>query len=389
MTGIRNETSQTDAPDRGHALGIIATGVVLAILYWARIVFITTIVAVIIALILEPFVAMLTRLRLPRSIASAVVCAVAVTVLYFVGVAVWNQMSAIVGDVPALRERLAETVGGVSARIQQTQASLGRILAPAKKPEVAAAPPPQMSDSRRKTKGVPGQIVLPLPPDMIPEVRIHEDRNVVSDYVYQQLPALYQYVLMASFVPLLVFFMLSWRDHLHRSFLRFFEGPARLTAARSVQGIAGMARAFVVGNFLIGVILAVVSSIAFAVLKLPYPLLIGVLSGFLSLVPYAGIVLAALPPILAAFAAASPSGLVLLALAITVGLHFAGMNVLYPVLVGGRVHLNPLIVTLSLMLWGFLWDAPGLLLAIPITAGLKAVCDNVAGLRKYGRFLGD
>jgi predicted PurR-regulated permease PerM len=41
------------------------------------------------------------------------------------------------------------------------------------------------------------------------------------------------------------------------------------------------------------------------------------------------------------------------------------------------------------MLWGFLWDAPGLLLAIPITAGLKAVCDNVAGLRKLGKFLGD
>ena len=33
--------------------------------------------------------------------------------------------------------------------------------------------------------------------------------------------------------------------------------------------------------------------------------------------------------------------------------------------------------------------AAGLLLAIPITAGIKAVCDNVAGLRAYGRFLGD
>jgi hypothetical protein len=36
-----------------------------------------------------------------------------------------------------------------------------------------------------------------------------------------------------------------------------------------------------------------------------------------------------------------------------------------------------------------LWDAGGLLLAIPITAGIKAVCDNVVGLRLYGRFLGD
>ena len=65
------------------------------------------------------------------------------------------------------------------------------------------------------------------------------------------------------------------------------------------------------------------------------------------------------------------------------------MNVLYPKLVGARVHLNPLIVTFALMFFGFLWDAAGLVLAIPITAGIKAVCDNVAALRPYGRFLGD
>ncbi len=77
------------------------------------------------------------------------------------------------------------------------------------------------------------------------------------------------------------------------------------------------------------------------------------------------------------------------AIALVVGLHLVAMNVLYPKLVGARVHLNPLVVTFSLMFWGFLWDAAGLLLAIPITAGMKAVCDNVAGLRKFGRFLGD
>ena len=70
-------------------------------------------------------------------------------------------------------------------------------------------------------------------------------------------------------------------------------------------------------------------------------------------------------------------------------LHLIALNVLYPKIVGSRVHLNPLVVTFSLMLWGFLWDAPGLLLAIPLTAGIKAVCDNVKGLRQFGKFLGD
>jgi predicted PurR-regulated permease PerM len=69
--------------------------------------------------------------------------------------------------------------------------------------------------------------------------------------------------------------------------------------------------------------------------------------------------------------------------------HLIALNVLYPKFVGSRVHLNPLAVTFSLMIWGFLWDAAGLLLAIPMTAAFKAVCDNVRGLRHIGKFLGD
>jgi predicted PurR-regulated permease PerM len=150
-----------------------------------------------------------------------------------------------------------------------------------------------------------------------------------------------------------------------------------------------MARAFVVGNFMIGILLATVSWAAFAIIHVPYPFLAGVLSGFLSLVPYAGMVLALLPPVLAAIAGGDTGTIILIALIIVLTLHLTAMNVLYPKIVGARVHLNPLVVTFSLMFWGFLWDAAGLLLAIPITAGIKAVCDNVAGLRSFGRFLGD
>ncbi len=376
-----------NAPSSGWALSIIAGGVVIAILYWARIVFITAILAVIIALILEPFVSLLTRLRLPRSLASLIVCVIAVLVLYFAALITWNQVFTIAGDVPALKQNLVSAIESVSERIQKMEDTAARVLSPRRK-DVGTAPAPPAANNKKSRKTQPLPIPLPDPPTLIPEVRIHED-NPISTLIYAQLGTLYEYALMASFVPLLVFFMLSWRDHIYRSFLRFFDGPSRLTAARSVQGIAGMARAFVVGNFLIGVLLAALSTSLFAVIRLPYPFLIGPLSGFLSLIPYAGIVLSLLPPFLAALATGAPSSVLVFSLIFAVAMHLLAMNVLYPVLVGARVHLNPLIVTFSLMFWAFLWDAAGLLLAIPLTAGLKAVCDNVAGLRKYGRFLGD
>jgi len=65
------------------------------------------------------------------------------------------------------------------------------------------------------------------------------------------------------------------------------------------------------------------------------------------------------------------------------------LNLLYPKVVGSRVHLNPLVVTVALMGWATLWGAAGLMLAIPITAAIKAVCDNVESLQAYGKLLGD
>jgi predicted PurR-regulated permease PerM len=219
-------------------------------------------------------------------------------------------------------------------------------------------------------------------------VRIHDESTPIGDYLSSRLSAVYQVLLMLSFVPFLVYFMLSWRDHINRSFLQFFHGEDRLIAARSLQGIADMVRAFVVGNFLLGLLLALLSSVLFWTLHLPFPLLVGPLSGIMSLIPYVGLPLAMLPPLFAALAINKVSTYVLVVVVVAM-LHLIALNLLYPKIVGSRVHLNPLVVTFSLMLWGFLWDAPGLLLAIPLTAGLKAVCDNVKELRPIGKFLGD
>jgi predicted PurR-regulated permease PerM len=314
-------------------------------------------------------------------------------VLYFAGLAAWNQLSGAASEMPQFKEHLSDFISGVTGKFQEVEDTTARLLTPARKP---AAPAVTIVIPRPAPR-VRGRVSPPVvetpgrdsSAGTIPEVRIHQDSNRITDYVYARLGTLYEFLIMASFVPFLVYFMLSWRDHIYRSFLRFFDGGDRITAARSLEGVAGMARAFVVGNFMIGVLLTTLGWAAFALLHIPYPFLVGVLSGFLSLVPYAGMPLAVAPPILACLAGGVPSTVIFFALVSVLSLHLAAMNVFYPKLVGARVHLNPLVVTFALMFWGFLWDAAGLVLAIPITAGIKAVCDNVAGLRPWGRFLGD
>ena len=377
---------------RHLALPIVAFGIVIAILYFGRVFFITAIVATTIAFILDPFVVLLARLRFPRPLASVVVCTVALAFLYVIGMAAYTQLIAIYEDLPKYGERIGSIVDGIQQKVSGLEDQTYRVVVPARqRQELAQAEALKQQaakTSKRKSVAQPPAAIVPPAPGVIPEVRIHEESNPLGQYLSARLGDFYQVFLMVSFIPFLVYFMLSWRDHLNRSFLQFFHGEDRLVAARSMEGIAAMVRAFVVGNFLLGLLMATISSAMFWSMGLSYPMLVGPLSGFLSLVPYVGMPLALVPPLFAALGINRVPVYLLVMIGVAL-LHLIAMNLLYPKVVGSRVHLNPLVVTFSLMLWGFLWDAPGLLLAIPLTAALKAVCDNVRTLRPIGKFLGD
>ncbi|MGA2134088.1 MAG: AI-2E family transporter [Bryobacteraceae bacterium] len=367
---------------RNISAPVIALGVAIAVLYFGRVLFITSLVAVILAFILEPLVTLLVRIRFPRSLASFVVCASGLAAVYLIGMGAYSQIAGLLVDLPNYTQRVGEVVEDVRQKVEGLEQRTYQLVMPAKKP----LPPPEPARKKKRTSDA----LIPLPaPGVIPEVRIHEEPSPIKDFISTSWGSFYQVGLMASFVPFLVYFMLSWHDHLHRSFLQFFQGEDRAAAARSLQGIADIVRAFVVGNSLLGLLLAAASSLVFWSIHLPYALLVGPLSGFLSLVPYVGLPLAAIPPLFVAITAYQTISGYLLVLAIVSGFHLLALNLLYPKFVGSRVHLNPLAVTFSLMIWGFLWDAAGLLLAIPLTAALKAVCDNVKGLRHIGRLLGD
>ena len=127
--------------------------------------------------------------------------------------------------------------------------------------------------------------------------------------------------------------------------------------------------------------LATISCSFFFSIRLPYWPLVGPLSGFLSLVPYVGLPLAMAPPLAAGLIVYNqPTVYVMIAIVVAV-LHLVAMNVLYPKILGKRLQLNPLAVTLALLFWGWLWGAMGLILAVPITGAFKIICDHIDRLR--------
>lgn len=364
----------------------------VALLYYGRDFFVTLIISAVFAFILDPAVLLVMKLRVPRPAATAIVIGVAIVASYLVGLMVWSQVSIIGEDFPGYTSRLSDLWSRTNDRLDQFEKQSIDLLVPKslrdQGQQIQERPKEALrTRKRRANANAPEQPSLTPPP--VQEVRIHTDPKPFITTIYTYASGYFHVFIMASFVPFLVYFMLSWRDHLSKSVMRLFHGEERYVVGKTWSGIGDSTRAYVLGNFLLWVFLSSLSAIVFFFLGVPYWPLVGPLSAFLSLVPYVGLPLSIVPPVLAAVAIPNRFKIILTLVLITAALHFIATNVLYAKIIGRRVRLNPLVVTVALMFWGALWGAIGLVLAIPITAAIKTVCDNVESLEPYGKLLGD
>ena len=329
---------------------IIAIGVVLTICYVAELVLVVILASTLLAFILAPVVDFLGRFRFPRGFSSMIAVLLLMGMLYVVVYFSYNEAANFAQVLPKLSERIRENVMSFREKAE----ALNPLRPPA--------------DEKNTVR------LLPTSP--VTELLTHGFGSVSEG------------VLAISFIPFLVYFMLSWQQHARSATVMLFSMEHRHTAYVTLGLISNMIRSFMVGNLLIGTFMAIVSMVIFGVLQLPFFLLIGAFSGFLSLVPYLGIVLAMIPPLTVGFGQLRSEDLLALVTAVA-ALHFFALNVLYPKFLGNRMQLNPLAVTMALLFWGWLWGGMGLILAIPITAAVKIVFDHVDSLKPWGTWLGE
>jgi predicted PurR-regulated permease PerM len=371
-------------------VSLIGFAAVIALLYFGRDFFVALIISAMFGFILDPFVELVMRMRMPRPAAAAVVILVAVIAFYIFGVMLWRELAHLSEDLPTYSTRMNELFDKASDEIERlTQNTVGALVPRRlreqgeqiqQKPQAAAA-----ARKRKTATPVIPEVVAPV----VQEVRIHAEQRPAVSVVYGYVSEYFNVLLMLSFMPFLIYFMLSWSDHVRKSILQMFRGEERYMVGKSIAGVAELTRAYILGNFILGAMLAVASALIFFWFGVPYWPLVGPISGFLSLAPYVGLPLAVAPPLMAALAIPNKFTTILSLVLATAGLHLVALNFLYPKVVGKRVHLNPLVVTVALMFWSALWGGIGLLLAIPLTAGIKAICDNVESMRPYGKLLGD
>ncbi len=338
---------------------VIAVGVLVAFCYFAEWELAVVLVSMLLAYILTPVVDLLSWAKVPSGVGSAIAVLLLVGAGYGVAYFSYNQASSFVDNLPKYSKEIGSVVRPFRQRAETFQHNTESAL---RGTEFPATPPVNTVQIRTESSWT----------DQLP----HEVGSFSRE------------VLALSFIPFLVYFMLTWGHHARAATVMLFSMKNRHAAYTTLGLISSMIRSFILGNFLVGLFISAVSTLVFAMLHVPFFYVVGVISGFLSLVPYLGLLLAMIAPVTVSLGQLSSSGLLAAVLAVAV-LHLLGINVLYPKFLGSRLRLNPLAVTVALLFWGWLWGAMGLVLAIPITAAMKIIFDHVEALQPYGNWLGE
>ena len=346
---------------------IIAILGLLALLHFAASVFITLFSSMLLAFALEPVVHFLcVRTRLRRHHASGIVVFLFVAMLYGLFYGAYLRAESFLEDLPAITEKIRSAPMAVS--LANRAAELNRVFAEAGR-RIA---PPTATPARPKT----------APPVMV------RDAESFTGTLLQGLGSLGGVLFALGFIPFLVYFILADREPLTRRTRELFPEAHRAMVGEILLDIERMMRKFLLGNAVIALVLSAMTVLVFLLVGLPYPVVLGILSGTLSIVPYLGLPLALLPGGIVGLVSFESGEPFLAMVASVTVLHLAAANYLTPKLVGGEVRLNATASTAALLFFGWLWGGMGLVLGIPILAVLKCIFDNVPSTRRIGLFLG-
>ena len=322
-------------------LWVVVIALAVTFFYFASSLCITILLAAFLAILVEPVVASLEKLHVPRSASAALVVVLGMILVSATFYVFYEKASGFIDTLPQYAGKIQKAVEPITSKIQRVQENAGKLT---------PAPP-----SKR-----------------VPEVRISETPSWPG-YLARGVGSVSGAIVIAGVVPFLVFFMLVRKDHIYWWLCTTFGRATDIP--EFVRRLERMVRGFAGGNLVVGSILATITVAVLAAIGMQGAFALGIASGFLNLIPFLGVVLAGLIPLLAATMQFGSAGPFLIIALTVVSLHLVSANLLVPKLIGSRVNIGPVAATIGMLFWSWVWGGVGLLLAVPLTAFVKLVAD--------------
>ena len=346
------------------SLGLVALFVLYVGLQELRAVLIPLVLAVLVAFIFQPIVLFLKEKRVPTWLALVVVVVGSSVVLGGVGWIVYASAQSMIGDYSSFVREIESTIRPVVVEVEAFLAGIANRL------------------GLEAEEGVLRQL-LDLAVAALPVTAVLSDIASIAGTT--------------AIVLLFMMFILAGTGQLEQKVEKAYPSEVAEKIIGAMNNISSQVRQYLVAKTIIS---AATGILIFGVLRLTgvqYPVFWGFLAFVLNFVPNFGSIVAVILPTLWAFLQSQSAGmaadaiaswvpfLALLLMALVQGVMG---NIVDPKLIEARLKLSPLLVLMSLLFWGYLWGIVGVILAVPLTATIKIIFENIDAFRPVAMLMG-
>ncbi len=359
---------------RASSLVPLVTGVVVVgALYLAKDVLVPIVLAVLLAFVVAPLVALMRRLWIGRTLSVVIAMLMALAVVGLTGAVIGQQVAGIAPDLPKYAERIQKKVTalGRTEFFGELPSQLSRM---ARRFENANPAPPAPRLARR-AKPIPVEVHEP------PETGLQTTRRLLSPIV-GPLETLVIVIVVAIFI-------LLQREDLRDRVIRLFGSSDLHRTTRAIDEAAGRLSRYFLTQLLLNALFGGVIAIGLYWIGVPSPLLWGLLAALMRFVPYVGAFLAALPPLLLAVGLEPGWTMAIMVAGLFLFAEPVMGYVVEPLVYGHSTGLSPLAVIVAAIFWTWLWGPMGLLLSTPLTLCLVVLGRHVPQMEFIDVLFGD
>ena len=343
------------APASLVVLAVLAVGFTL----WAtQDLILPVLLAMFFALVGNPIIRTLQRIRIPRFLAAlAVLCS---------GIA----LAVLLGQ--QLVQPAGEWIREAPRELRSLAPKLQKLAKPVREANKAAENIARAAGGESTSR--PVQVV----------------RTEVND-PYRALTATPMMIASVLAVVLLTFFFMVYGQDLQRHAIALLpDRQKKKVTVEILQAIEIEVSRYVLTISVINAVVGLVfAGCLYVALDLPVQqaLLWGTLAAILNFAPYVGPLIGIVVMLLMGFSSFDEPVQSLLPAAIYLGLHTLEGQIVTPIVLGKRMALSPLILILALMVFGWIWGIIGLLLAVPMLVCVKIVLTRLDGMEGWAKLL--
>jgi predicted PurR-regulated permease PerM len=323
-------------------------------MYFLRSVLLPIVLAWLLSYLLRPIVRTLARIKIPTLLGAALIL---ITLL-----------SAITLGVSALAAPAAGWLAKAPAGLQELQYKLM-----------------PMKRSMAEVAKASGEIEKLATPDSSSKLAVEVKRRPITDTLYMRTP---EFITSMVLLLILLYFLLAYDGVFIGKLIKLLPALSDKKRAVSIaHEIESQVSRYLFTVTIINCCLGLAVGTTVGLLGLRNPVMWGAMVAILNFVPYLGALTGIICMTIGAILSFDSLGYALIFPAVYLGFGILEGNFITPWVMGRSLTLNPVIILLSLVFWGWMWGIAGVILAVPILAAFKIFCAHIKPMEPLAEFL--